>query len=209
MWKSTSFASVSQYKMKRVDGDVASVRPRFASAATISARLVGLRRDVRRADHPGVVAEHAHPAGVAVVAIRLIDRHEDRGERVARPAGAHQRIGEQAMAGHVIGAVGDRAAIGVDDQVGRRGPGLRARREAREPLAGEPPHVGAAGEQIDDRAVDPRGGRRAAAGLERIAEPDQREHVAGLLGVPVPRARHRFRDVMRRERLLDRRRARR
>jgi hypothetical protein len=41
MWKSTSFASVSQYMMKRVDAWVASFVPRLVSSARTSARLAG------------------------------------------------------------------------------------------------------------------------------------------------------------------------
>ena len=62
------------------------------------------------------------------------------------------------MAGQVIRAVCDRALVRIDDQVAC---GI----ESREALAGEPAHVGAAREQIDDRAVDARRGDLAARAL--------------------------------------------
>ena len=84
----------------------------------------------------------------------------------------------------MIRAIGERAAVRVEHQVGQRA----ALREPLDALAREPAHVGAAGDEIGHRAVDPRRRHAATLRFERVAQADQREHVARLLRVPVARA---------------------
>ena len=102
---------------------------------------------------PASSREHALAAEEATVGILLIDAGEDRRERAGVVAAADERVREQAMAGQVIGAIGDRAAIGVDRERARCG-AERARAARRRTGAGRRGR-----EQIDDRAVDARRAR--------------------------------------------------
>ena len=75
----------------------------------------------------------------------------------------------------MIGPLLDRLAVAVDGQRQRVGAA-----QALEALAREAAQVGAAREQIDDRAVGARRQRRSRRRLDRLAERDQRQHVARL-----------------------------
>ena len=101
------------------------------------------------------------------------------------------------MAGHVVRALLDRTAIRIDRQRPRGGA------DPLEPLAGEPAEVGAAREQIDQRAIHARRVREVLLGLERLAHADQREHVAGIFRVPLLRDLERLVGVAAPHRTID------
>jgi len=62
---------------------------------------------------------------------------------------------------------------------------------ALEALAGEAAHVGAPGEQVDERPVGARRQREIAGRLATLAEGDQRHHVTGVAVAPGAGARQR------------------
>ncbi len=191
MWKSTSLASVSQYRTKRIDGSFSADAAGLAQAPhdLAAARPVGA--DPGRRDQAEVLAQdlgHAAEAALRVLARQTV---LEGGERLLVLALPHQREGEQAVAGRVIGALLGGAGVGVGGQ-GQRG----VAGQAIEPLAGEAAQVGALREQVDDRAVGARRPRRVALCLERLAERDQRHHVAGRLGPPRRGRRDRLVDLL-------------
>jgi hypothetical protein len=66
---------------------------------------------------------------------------QHRGERLGGPAGAEQRVREQAVAGQVIGAVGDCSAERIDREPGHqriRGGDARAARPANRRMSARP-----------------------------------------------------------------------
>ena len=191
MWKSTSLASVSQLRTKRIEGPSSAVPPARAEPRADLAgarRLGGGSRPPRPAPGPRAGCGRRRgsaPRGSAARRRRRSPSNASRGWPALSSAKA-----EQAVARRVIGPLLDRLAVAVDRQRQR---GARPR-SALEPLAGEPAHVGAAGEEIDDRAVGAGrvGARRRAP--RALAERDQREHVArialapGEARAPAPRA---------------------
>ena len=97
---------------------------------------------------PQVVGQDALDAAEAPRGIAARRAGGDGLEGRARMTLLQQREAQQAMAGGMIGPLLDGLAIGVDRQRQRR-----RRPHALEAFAGEPPHVGAPREQIDERAV--------------------------------------------------------
>ncbi|MBN9166447.1 MAG: hypothetical protein J0I07_36270, partial [Myxococcales bacterium] len=88
----------------------------------------------------------------------------------------------EAVAGGMIGALLGRLAVGIDGERERARVG-----EALETLTREAARVGAEREQLEDRSVGTRGGLEIALRLEDLAERDEREDVAGLVGMPLVR----------------------
>jgi hypothetical protein len=127
--------------------------------------LAGLAGDPGGGDQAEVLAQDALAAGEAAAGVALGEADLEGGKGVLELAGADQRRRQQAVAAQVIGAIGDRAPVGVD---GDRAAGAA---DALEALAGEAAQVGAAREEIDDRAVGAGGERAIAAGLVHV-QPD-------------------------------------
>ncbi len=187
MWKSTSLASVSQLRMKRTEGPVSGVPPARARRSRISAARAGSacvqaaaarpRSSLRIRSTPRNL-----PAGYFCAAPKAIASNA-----VARMAGLEQRESQQVMAGRVIGPLLDRFAIAVDRQRQR----MRSL-DLLEALAREPAHVGATGEEVDDRSVGAGGVGRVAERLVALAERHQRQHVARIALSPGEGARQRF-----------------
>ena len=95
-------------------------------------------------------------------------------EGLGRAAGLDQREGQQAVAGGMIGPLGDRLTVAVDGQ--RQG--SRAAHPF-QPVAGEPAQVGPTREQIDQRAVGAGGQGQITHRLGGLAQRHQGQHVPG------------------------------
>ena len=180
MWKSTSFASVSQTRTKRSEGLFSSVPTASWRRCLISVVRVPAVRGPRRGDEADVLLQDAIDTAEPTRRIRARGALLHRLEGVLVLPLREERVRVEAMARGVVGALFGRLRVRVDRERER----LRAR-QAFEPLAGEAARVGAEREELEDRAVRACRLIEIATRFEDLAQRDERENVARLIGVPL------------------------
>ena len=171
-------ASVSQVRTKRREGSLSIRAPWLARRSSTSSRRGRFVAQPGRREQAEVFPQDPVRAGETPSRIFLLDARFERLEGFLEAAGAQQGPGEEAVARGVVRPVQDGFLVGVDRQPEPR------LAQPFETLAGQPPQVDAAREEVDERAVGPRRRCRLPRRLPRLAQRQQGQHVARRLGAP-------------------------
>src|SRR6185312_15315509 len=131
-----------------------------------------------RREQAQILLQHPVDAGETAARIVLLDALLERLEGGLVAPGAQERPGEEPVPRGVVRPLGHGLPIGVDRQLAT---GITQPFEA---LSGQPPQIGAAGEEVNERSVRPGRRGRLAISLPGLAQCQQGQHVARRFGVP-------------------------